>query len=367
MAEIIYGGLQLRSSKCNYFSVESGKVDSMMEDPSSSLLRIQYSPGSTAKSLSESLGIPLVGTGDALIKSTGGTRKMSGKTTIELNGLKLEKLTYDTHVVNIIIVDDSESRVVQNYDYTIFVVSKDDYKNPDFINYLFYSGHLLYLRPTGKRVGKDWELRNFPKLIIKNSPISVESDNSTIYSLRRRYDDYKIRAIDYQDQFILEIRRILEKYGVELVRINKEQTLGRTSYVTYQFVQTPTQSSHPKWRDRDIISHKQPVEFTLHTTDMVLFHDFKNRYENVDLLTNFTEFKVSDKYGDRWTAAVRWQQVTEEFNHTYQQDDNSNFAEQCQFRCELYYYEVPDTRYQFLSEIIMKLELENQDKKDTRE
>ncbi len=357
--EIIYKGLRLHSIKCRYFSVKEGPHDSMMENTKTSTLEIQYSPGSTAKSLSVSLGIPLVGSGNQTMVSTGGAKRLGqGKVSVELNGLKLEKLTYDSHTVNIIIVDDSESRVVQTYDYTIFVISKDDYKNPEFINYLFYSGQLLYLRPAGKKVGKDWELRNFPKLLLKDSSVSFESDNDTIYSLRRKYNDYRIRSIDYQDQFILELRRILMKYGIELVRINKEQTLGRTSYITYQFIQTPILASHPKRRDNDIISHKQPVEFTLHTTDMVLFHDFKNLYENVDLLTNFTEFKTSDRYGERWTAAVKWQQITEDFNHTYQPDDNSNFAEQCQFRCELYFYEVPDTRYKFLSEIVERIELE---------
>lgn len=357
--EIIYKGLRLSSGKCKYFQVKEGPNDSLMEDPRSDVLVLQYSSGSTAKSLSVSLGIPLVGAGNDRMQSSGGIKKINqGRVTIELNGLKLEKLTYDPHIINIIIVDDSESRVVQAYDYTTFVISKDDYKNPEFINYLFYTGQLLFLRPIGPHVEKDWELRNFPKLLIKNSPVSMTSDNEAIFSLRRKYNDYRIRAIDYQDQFILELRKRLEVYGVELVRLNKERTLGRTSYITYQFLQTPTLYSHPKMDAMDIISHRQPVEFILHTTDMVLFHDFKNNYENVTLLTNFTEFKTTDRYGERWSAAVKWQQITEDFNHVYQEDDNSNFAEQCQFRCELYFYEVPDTRYEFLDEIVSRLELE---------
>ena len=58
-----------------------------------------------------------------------------------------------------------------------------------------------------------------------------------------------------------------------------------------------------------------------------------------------------DKYGKRWTAAVKWGSLTEDFNHLYQLDDNSNFSFQCQFQCELYFYEAFDTRYKFLEEI----------------
>lgn len=357
--EIIYRGLRLSTSRCKYFQVKEGSIDSLVENESTSTLILTFSPGSSAKSLSVSLGIPLVGSGSLNMTSTSGSVKFT-KTKITLNGLTLEKQTYDPHVVNMIIVRDSETRVIQTYDHTIFVISKDDYKNSEFIKYLFYSGQLLYLTPRGPKIS-NYKLRNFPKIIIGKEDIELTSENENYYSLRRRYNDYLIREIDYQDQFITELRRILDNYGVELVRLNKEQTLSTTSYVTYQFTQTPSTYSHPKRRDfdRNIISHKQPIEFALHTTDMVLYHDFKNKYSNVNLITNFVEFKATDKAGDRWTAAVKWSAITEDFNHNYQQDDNSNFAFQCQFRGELYYYEVLDTRYEFLDEIITSLEYED--------
>ena len=359
--EIIYRGLRLTTSRCKYFQVKEGSINSLVENEKTSTLILTYSPGSSAKSLSVSLNIPLVGAGNRDIIPTTGPVKFN-KTKITLNGLTLEKQTYDPHIINIIIVRDSESRVVQTYSHTIFVISKDDYKNSEFIKYLFYSGQLLYLKPVGPKLS-NYKIKNFPKLIIGDNDINVTSENENYYSLRRRYDDYLIREVDYQDQFILELRRILDNYGIELVRLNKEQTLSTTSYITYQFTQTPTLYSHPKRRDweRNVISHKQPVEFTLHTTDMVLFHDFKNKYSNVNLLTNFVEFKTTDKAGDRWTAAVKWSVITEDFSHNYEQDNNSNFALQCQFRGELYYYEVLDTRYEFLQEIITSLEYEDID------
>ena len=361
--EVIYKGLRLSSTKCRYFQVREGHENSLVEDPITSVLTLTYSPGSSAKSLSIALGIPCVGPGTEPMEPMGMVERFK-QVTVTINGLKLEKLTYDTHVINIVIVGDSESRVVQTYDYTTFVVSKDDCKNPEFIEFLFYSGNLLYLRPIGPKV-KGYSLCNFPKITIGKESRELTSTNQVPYTLRGRYDNYLIREIDYQDQFVLEMRRILERYGIEFVRYNKETTLGRTSYITYQFHQTPTVVNHPKRRDydRNIISHKQGIEFTLHATDMVLYHDFKNKYSNVNLLTNFTEFKATDKAGDRWTAAVKWSGITEDFNHTYQADENSNFAFQCQFRCELFFYEVLDTRYEFLEEIITRLDAQDIDGK----
>lgn len=355
MSDIIYRGLKLSSNKCKYFQVKEGSISSIVEDITRSTLILTYSPGSTSGSISDLLGIPCTERNIDLLPM--GLPKRFVDTFITLNGLKLRKLTYDPHVINIVIVNDSESRVVQTYNYTTIVVSESDYKNLEFINFLFYSGNLIYLQPTGPRP-KCYELRNFPKIQVNSDNVILNSNSETVFTLRRKYNDYVIRAIDYQDQFILELRKILEDYGLELVRINKETTLTKTSYVVYQFLQTPVKDNHPKYSDDKVMQHKIPVEFYLRSTDMPLFFDFKNKYMNVNLLTNFCEFKTSDKYGQRWSAAVKWGGITEEFNQTYQQDDNSNFSYQCQFRCELYFYEVIDDRYEFLEEIVQNLEFE---------
>ena len=351
MNNIIYRGLELVSKQgCKYYNVVEGNTCSLVENKTTSTLTLTYTPGSTNETLSDFLGIRSFGKSQDM-QPTNQVKRFKD-ITVSLNGLKLRKCTSDTHVINIVIVSDSESRVVQSYDYTTIVVSEEDYKNQEFIDFLFYSGRLIYLKPVGPKV-KCWEIRNFPKIIIKDRDLVLTSESEEVFVLRRRYDDYVIRSIDYQDQFILELRRILDNYGIDLVRLNKEETLRRTSYITYQFNQTPTRVHHPNYGDGEdtIISQRQPVEFTLRTPDMVMFFDFKNKYNNLDILTNFCEFKTADRYGDRWTAAIKWQQITEDFNHTYQSDDNSNFSYQCQFRCEIYFYEMLDERHLILREI----------------
>lgn len=354
MSEVNYRGLKLSSNKCRYFQVIEGSVCSIYEDVSRSTITLTYTKeNNTSGILSDLLGIPCTQRNIEMLPM--GLPKRFPNTIISLNGLSFKKLTYDPHIINIVIVSDSESRVIQDYNYTTIVVSSGDYENPEFINYLFYSGNLVYLQPTGPRPSC-YKLRNFPKIQVGSESVELTSSSETVYTLRRKYNDYVIRSIDYQDQFILEIRKILEDYGLELVRINKEVTLKKTSHVIYQFIQTPVKDNHPKYFDDKVLQHKIPVEFYLRCTDMPMFFDFKNKYNNVQLLTNFCEFKTPDKYGQRWTAAVKWGGITEDFNHTYQQDNNSNFSYECQFRCELYFYEVLDERYEFLKEILLKLD-----------
>ena len=350
MKEFIYRGLKL-ATNCRYFNAVKGISDSCVEDLKTSTLTLTYTEGSTTETIANLTGIERIGKSMEL-EETGIPIRL-GDCIVSLNDLKLRKLTLDNHIINLVIVSDCESRVSQDYWHTTIVVSKKDANDPEFIRFLFYSGNLRYLQPVGP-MPNCWFVKNFPKIIIKNnSNLTLTSDNDEIFQLRRNYDDYVIRAVDYQEQAITEIRRILDGYGLELVRQNKEETLKKTSYVVYQFSQTPIKKNHPYYGDIDnrLISQKLPINFTLHTTDMVLFFDFKNKYSNIDLLTNFCEFKTYDRYGKRWSAAIKWGGITEDFNHQYQPDDNSNFSYQCQFMCELHFYELFDDRYEILKEI----------------
>jgi len=358
--EVIYKGLQLKTENCKYWEVREGSINSIRENEATSTLILTYSSGSSALSVSKSLGIPLIGRGEEL-EETHGPKKFH-KTTVCLNGFLLEKLTTDSHIFQIVIVRDSESRVIQSYGRTILVVNFNDATNQDFIKFLFFSGGLLYLRPAGK-LPDCYTIKNFSKFLISDTNLNLTSTDDSIFTLRRRYDDYVIREIDYQDQFIIELRKILDDYGVELVRVNKESTLTKPNYITYQISQTPSLYGRAWTRDPQdkLLNHTLAIDFTFHSTDMVMYHDFKNKFSNVNLVSNFTEFKTSDKYGNRWTAAVRWGQITEDFNHIYQPDDNSNFAYQCQFRCEIFFYEALDTRYNFLKEILLELDHEDVD------
>ena len=359
MNRLIYKGLIIETA-CKYFFIHSGQHRSLVQHEDRSLYELTYIVGDSIYQLGELLGIPVIGE-DCILDEGMGMPEKYKKITVTLNGVTFEKLTYDPHTIRIVIVSDNDTRACQSYRGTTLVINKNDYKNPKFINYLLYSGNLHYISPLNGPVAgaSDWKIRNFPRILVKNKSLCLESDSETVYFLRKKYDQYLIRSIDYQDQFITELSRILDEYGIELVRINREKTLTKSSYISYNFNQTPIKYNHPHYSDPEssIHFHKLPVDFTLRCADMVMYYDFKNRFNNVDLLTNFCEYKTTDKYGGRWSAAIKWGQITEDFNQMYQGDDNSNFSFQCQFRCELYFYEVYDDSIKFINEIVTELEL----------
>lgn len=359
MNEIIYQGLKIRTD-CKYLYIHSGDTLSVKENKQTQTYELVFIENTTNREISDTLGIPM----------TGATRTLSGmtrpelfpNTTITLGGLKFKKMTYDSHIFRIVIVGDSESRVVQTYDYTTIIISAKDVEDESLVSHILYSGGLKYIVPiTPKKCLGKWTWKNYPRILVHNKSLTLESDSDTIYYLRKRYDNYLIRSIDYQNQFVEEIKKILDEYGIELVRYNREQTLTRTNYVTYRFSQTPSNYLHPQ-RGKDdqlsenIAAHRLMVEFEFRCgNNTQMFFDFKNRYSNVDLLTNRCEFTTMDRYGSLWSFAVKWGRITEDFSQMYEQDNNQNFSLSCQFSAELYFYEVYDTSTQFIKEVIIEL------------
>lgn len=354
--EIICKGLVIPIKSSRYLWVHKGTDNYYQINPQTKVCEISWND-SDSKSISELIGLKHLGKSLELPDMK--QPELIKETTVSLNGVLLQKLTWDQHIIKIVIVDDSDSRVLQDYDHTTIIVSKNDYQNSEFFDYLFWSGGLQFLKATQPlRFYKEpKQFRNFPKIILNQRSLDLKSESKTIYSLRNKYDQYLIRSIDYQDQFFTELRKILDEYGIQLVRYNREETVTKTSYISYRINSTPTKYNHPKYSDTNdtVMQHRVPIDFEFRCTNMQQFYDFKNRFNNVDLISNFCEFKTTDRYGTRWTAAIKWGRIGEDFNHTYEQDNNSNFSYQCQFSCELYFYEVYDMSTEFIKDIYLEL------------
>lgn len=352
MNEIIYCGVKF-CTDCSYYRFKIGDYPSIITDSIKGTVDITYKEGMNSSELCRFLSLECIN--DMEIRETKNFIHYH-PVTITLNGLKFKKVIEERHVVNIILVEDHPSRVVQNYNKTTMVLNVDELKDPEFKEVLF-SG-LKYIRPSRKSDYKNYEFYNFPKIIIDNKSLDISSNNKYINKLRESHDIYLIKAIDYEHEFFRRLQGICEEFGLELTRVNREETLRTTSYISYSINQTPVKYVHvrSKTYQSDVMCHMVPIDYQLRTPDMVLYFDFKNRYNNVDLFTNFTEFYTQDRYGGNWLAAVKWGVLTEDFNQQYNVDDNSNFSYQCSFRSELYFYEIYDKNYNYIKQIIVELE-----------
>lgn len=355
MNQVIYCGLKL-NTEATYFRFTEGDVATIRYDKSTYTVEVTFPKGIRSKELGQMLNLDLINDME-VVATSGGKSIRINPVSVKLNGLELIKTMTDPHTIRIVTVDDYPSRIAQTYESTTIVINESDKSDTEFLQYIF--SNLKYLKMKIPR-GMNWsnyKVANFPKVTIYDSNLDLTSESTYVHKLRSGHNRYLIKAVDYEHQFLHDVSKILEDFGVQLTRINREETLDIPSYISYSINMTPTKYVHPRWGDvqESVLCHTIAFDFTLNTPDMILFFDFKNKYNNVDLLTNYASFKAKDKYGEEWNAAIKWGAITEEFNHMYGQDNNSNFAHQCNFRAELFFYEVYDVNYNYITEIQLEL------------
>ena len=285
MNEIVYCGIKLYT-EATYFKFTEGDHASIVTNMSEYTVEVTFPKGIYSKELGELLGLQVIT--DMEVKATTGSGNGCIKishTSVTLNGLTLTKMTSDPHVIRMVIVDDYPSRVCQDYNFTTIVANVVDLKDPEFLEYVF--SNLKYLRMKNARSfdWKNYKFCNFPKITLYDKSLNLTSESTYVHKLRSNHNQYLIRAIDYELQFFHDISIILEDFGVQLTRVNREETLENTSYVSYSINQTPVKYNHPRYSDLQemVMCHSLAIDFTLSTPDMVLYFDFKNRYNNVHL------------------------------------------------------------------------------------
>lgn len=353
--EFIYYGIKVSTDK-KYYRFLNGPKVKVVESEKCDSIDITYPAGMSSCELAPQIGFTVFD--DLKVLPTKGCAFVEYKpVTVSFNKLKFRKLTVGPHTVRIVLTDDNDTRVVQNYWSTTIVYNINDLGDHEMKKYIFTNLRYLKLLNKDAICWEDYSIFNFPKVIVDKKSLELTSTQDYVHKLRSIHDVYLIKAIDYEHEFLKLLETKLHDFGVELMRVNREKTASSTSYVTYAINQTPIKYIHPRARayQSDIMCHTLIVDYTLNTPDMVLYFDFKNRYNNVNFLTNFTEFKVKDKKGQDWTAAIKWSPITEDFNHRYNMDSNANFANECTFRSELYFYEVYDTEYYIIKEIQQEL------------
>jgi hypothetical protein len=101
----------------------------------------------------------------------------------------------------------------------------------------------------------------------------------------------------------------------------------------------------------DVVRHKTTIDFEASFLNQTILDDFRTRYQNYDLLTNFTEYNTPDKFGKLCKASVKWNPISMDWNPDYESDSQGNVGATCTFQCELRYYVVYDKYYNYIETI----------------
>lgn len=283
----------------------------------------------------------------------------------DLNGLKLKRLTKHDYTINQYIVKDLD-KFYMNYD-----EHHCEVLIPRMLSYRLDKYVCLFHKNPYLEVICDKQLKslsNFYSINLGDRDIRLKSTNTFEFNTKSKYTKYLLDGITVQESFIDQLRQRLLSFGLELLSLPIDKNTHSNHRVTYRFTDLNHQlnhkdNAHPLRWAVQMTSH---IDLKISTPDLVVFNDFRNRYQNLDLVSNFTEFYTNDKLGRNWISSVKWSEIDTSFNQDYAQDEQSNIAFEAGFSADIEYYIVYDEVYYRAQQVILDIFGSNlQGKKET--
>jgi hypothetical protein len=153
------------------------------------------------------------------------------------------------------------------------------------------------------------------------------------------------------------LESILEGYGMTLHRYPIDETTRTVDRVIYKVTEYAKQDSHRSGYIilTDELLHHTTLEFEASFLNKTIYDDFITRYQNLDLISNFSQFDTLDSRGRAWKASAKWDPVSTDYNPDYSQDGQGNSGYTCNFRVEIQYWVVYDKIFKQITSIISNI------------
>lgn len=274
-----------------------------------------------------------------------------------LNGVEFIKTVQHDYVFSQYIVE-SETQFIMRYNEyrcEIIIPKILYYRKDKYLQLLEYNPYIKVL--DSKKFTK---FNNFYSINISNRDINLVSNNEFEFSTKKKYTAYLLSSIDVLQSFKNRITEILKDRSIEYVRYPIDEKASSVNRIIWRVTEMGRQLTR-KTVDpplRYSVLQTMHLDFKLSTPNLVVFDDFKTRYNNLDLLTDFTTFDTKDKLGIPWKSNVWWSPLDSQFNQDYAMDEQSNLAQESSFSCDIQYYTVYDESFVRIQNII--LDIKNQ-------
>ena len=346
MKKILLQGLKI-TTKSKFVRISHGDAVSVREDPKASTMDIVVPEGFRGSDI-ESRFVEVME--DMELKPTDGY-VMAKVPSIDLNGLVLEKIAPGVYNFNQFVVKDITDFTAW-YDERRIVILVPECKIQDKRTYV----ETIRALPMFEVVSAEalQSPTNIYGLKMGDESFSFDSNNGFVFATKKFYERYSLRMIDVMHSFLTKLEKRMQDFGLQLVGFQMDEESLSPNNVKYRITELGRQISRPSFSvtERYAVKHKSVIEFELSASSLVVCNDFKTRYQNYDLISNFTEFYTTDAYGVDWISSVNWGEITTNYTQDFETDQTGAIASTAQFSCELNYYVVFDDTYPRIQKII---------------
>lgn len=350
--KIVLQGLRITTA-CRYLKMSYSKYFDVIEDEETSCMTLKFPRNYNSKDLIDKRVEVL---SPCMLSETDYIRIINP--IINLNGLKIKKLVqHDFTFTQLITKDISE--FILNYDEhfcQLLIPKVLDWSIDKYIKILSQIPYIEII--DTKQLNK---LCNYYSINLTEKDAAYKSINDFVFNTKSKYTKYILSPIDVQSSFIKQLSELLKDYGLELISLPIDKNTHSLHRVTYRFTDLNKQVSHKSDSNplKYAVRTTSHIEFTLSTPDLVLFNDFRTKFQNLDLISDFTEFYTRDKVGRNWISNVVWTNIDTSFNQEYNQDEQQNIAFEARFSADINYYTVYDEMFYVIIRLIRTLEMQH--------
>lgn len=277
-----------------------------------------------------------------------------------INDFYFRKIIPSDIIIEQYIVEDiSQFLVYKNkYQLTILIPTNrlQDFKG--YIQAVTCSGFLEYLSADTCPV-----LANVAPLYLGGKNLCFNSKNTYSIKTVDAYSKYLVQSVDVFYAYLSGLESRLKSYGMDLLGYPISENPATSNYIRWKLVDKDKQIQRKTGYDflNHTVQCKAIMEMEVCFSDMEMCEDFVFKYQNLEFISNYTEWYVKDKIGNLWLCSAFYDPLPTQFDTTQASNAEGNFSYSQTFTVNLYYYIVKDTKVYEIHKVILDMVAKSSD------
>lgn len=254
---------------------------------------------------------------------------------IIINGLKIIKLVSSDYLLSIIKVNLSQD-VIQFTDRTCHIYVSSSTSNQDFITLLSSNPYIEVIDSS------DFIINNVESLRLSYSRKFFNS-NDRVFSPKSFFTAYIVDEVNVMYQIRDKVLGVLKSYDIEdVAKIEDRDEEVRSHELLHYQINNESQEYIRRFPS-GVLSRfheiKLPIQWKINTTSISKAMDIKNRYNNLELISDLTSLSIEDYSGNPFKVTIEWQELTSHIGDRGSIiNEGSTYSQELQFQSIIHYF-----------------------------
>lgn len=254
----------------------------------------------------------------------------------KINNLNIKKLVVNEYILNQTIFSDLDKS------YALFNEERCDLfisENIEYADYLSLLQSIPFLEVT--EGDEDVVLANITNCLMGRRRLNYTFPNSRIFKYKDTYTNYIIDEPLVMYQVKKVVLEQLYDHGFESLKLDDQDELVEVPDILSYTIQNSDYNPIVKRVSPILKRHTDAnlsIEWKLKSTTLSKAMDIKNRYRNLEIISNLTSITVFDYNNNPFKVALVWEDISGQLgDRAAITDEENNYYHQLYFNCRVHF------------------------------